>query len=401
LELVVEALSGDTDEFRRLWIAVRNAADQAVTTAAGNSVGYVSREVDFAGGVPSEAATDVDDLRSGVPKTPWTGDALRVRLLTAEPILAKRVVGQSNAIRRVIDVLIRSVVIDEVGFRGHKRPRLVLFFAGPVGVGKLELAKALAVLLFGGEDSYVRFRMGEFSAAHSEDRLFGAPLGSVGYETGGELANCIRRQPFRVVVFDEIEKAHPRILDRLLLAIEDGELVDHDGPVSVADSVMIFTTSLGVTARDPITGQQIVVVTSENTYAEIEDRSREVIASYFRDELGRYELFYQLENGLVIFDFIRSDAAAESINRIIENYSKIIQDKLGLTLELSEGATKYLYELVGHDLNRGGRAIALTIERVLLNPLARDLIEHPRNPGQRLRVLGIREVDRGWQLEIE
>ena len=145
-------------------------------------------------------------------------------------ILSERVLGQDRAIRRVLDILIRSTMgLTGAHASGHAgRPRGVAFFAGPTGVGKTELAKAMAELIFGDERACIRFDMSEFSAEHSDARLIGAPPGYTGYDAGGELTNAVRRRPFSLILFDEIDKAHGKILDKFLQILEDGRLTDSD-----------------------------------------------------------------------------------------------------------------------------------------------------------------------------
>src|SRR5688572_3965233 len=178
------------------------------------------------------ASRDVDDAvqsyKVGVTENPWKKNYLRERIANALPFIEDRVRGQHAAVTKTIDILMRSVM----GLTGAQarssgnRPRGVLFFAGPTGVGKTELAKTLTQLIFGDERAYIRFDMSEFAEEHTGARLLGAPPGYIGYDAGGELTNAMRERPFAVVLFDEIEKAHPRILDKFLQILEDGRLTD-------------------------------------------------------------------------------------------------------------------------------------------------------------------------------
>ncbi|MFT4251049.1 MAG: AAA family ATPase [Caulobacter sp.] len=175
-----------------------------------------------------------DALRSykvGDPQDPWRGQGLRDRLRDAPETIRGEVKGQEVAINQALDILVRAAL----GLSGAQaassggRPRGVLFFAGPTGVGKTQLAKAISSVVFGAQDAFVRFDMSEFSAEHADARLIGAPPGYIGYDAGGELVNAVRQQPFRVLLFDEIEKANPRILDKFLQVLEDGRLTDGRG----------------------------------------------------------------------------------------------------------------------------------------------------------------------------
>ena len=161
--------------------------------------------------------------------------------------------GQRPAVTKTIDILMRSVM----GLTGAQarasgnRPRGVLFFAGPTGVGKTELAKTLTQLIFGDERAYIRFDMSEFAEEHTGARLLGAPPGYIGYDAGGELTNAVREKPFSVVLFDEIEKAHPRILDKFLQILEDGRLTDGRGETAYfSEAILVFTSNLGITVED-------------------------------------------------------------------------------------------------------------------------------------------------------
>ena len=157
----------------------------------------------------------------GVTDDPWR-KLDREKLRGAEDFVRDRVKGQQHAVTHMLDIVKRAVT--GIGGRRGGRPRGVLFFAGPTGVGKTELAKTLTQLIFGDERAYIRFDMSEFAAEHADQRLLGAPPGYIGYDAGGELTNAVREKPFSVVLFDEIEKAHPRILDKFLQILEDGRL---------------------------------------------------------------------------------------------------------------------------------------------------------------------------------
>jgi ATP-dependent Clp protease ATP-binding subunit ClpA len=149
-----------------------------------------------------------------------------------------------------------------------------LFLAGPTGVGKTELAKTLTSLLFGDESAYIRFDMSEFSAEHSDQRLIGAPPGYVGYDVGGELTNAIREKPFSVVLFDEIEKAHPRILDKFLQILDDGVLSSGRGErVYFSDAFLVFTSNLGIYRLDPH-GERVPNVAAEDAFSTVESKVR-------------------------------------------------------------------------------------------------------------------------------
>ena len=205
------------------------------------------------------------------------------------------------AIRKAFDILVRSAtgLTAAHAQSSATRPRGVLFFAGPTGVGKTELAKALTRLLFDDERFYIRFDMSEFSAEHAADRLIGAPPGYVGHDSGGELTNAARQRPFSLILFDEIEKAHPRILDKFLQLLDDGRLTDGQGEtVYFTESVIVFTSNLGVYSdteeSDGMGGMVRVrrptVDRATVSYAEMAARIEAAIRQFFVLDLGRPEL---------------------------------------------------------------------------------------------------------------
>jgi hypothetical protein len=321
-------------------------------------------------------------FKIGQVENPWRKDYLRDKIRFGAREIEDRVKGQHQAVVKTMDILLRSVM----GLTGAQvratggRPRGVLFFAGPTGVGKTELAKSLTGVLFGDERSYVRFDMSEFSEEHAAARLLGAPPGYVGYEAGGELTNALRRRPFSVVLFDEIEKCHPRLLDKFLQILEDGRLTDGQGnTVYFSECVIIFTSNLGVVI-DGEDGLRQQNVSSTDPYEVVEERIRKAIEEHFKFRLGRPELLNRIGDNIVVFNFISRAVGEEILGGMLRNVARRIKTEHDLDLEFSESARAFLSERCLSDLTNGGRGIGNRLESVLINPIARALFDRSGRP---------------------
>ena len=320
---------------------------------------------------------DVIDLyKYGIKENPWRdldADSLR----TAGEDFTRRVKGQDFALTKTLDVVKRAVT-GMSGLQGssHTRPKGVLFFAGPTGTGKTETAKTLAERLFGDERCCIRFDMSEFSQSHSDQKLLGAPPGYVGYEAGGQLTNAVRSNPFSILLFDEIEKAHPSILDKFLQILEDGRMTDGQGnTVYFSECVIIFTSNLGIYTRTP-DGGRVQNVTAEMPYSEVQQRVRSAIEDYFKLELGRPEILNRIGENIVIFDFIRPEAARQILRSQVDRIlSRLSADKQ-INVTLSESAYSVLLEKALGNLSNGGRGIGNIVENLLINPLSRYLFDN-------------------------
>jgi len=301
------------------------------------------------------------------------------RIRDGAEIIKRRVKGQDHAAVHMLDIIKRAATGVGASKRGS-RPRGIAFLAGPTGVGKTELAKTVTELLFGDESAYIRFDMSEFSAEHSDQRLIGAPPGYVGYDVGGELTNAVRERPFSVVLFDEIEKAHPRILDKFLQILDDGVLTSGRGDrVYFSEALIIFTSNLGIYSNSA-DGGRVAVVSPEQPFDVVKERVRTEIENHFKLVLNRPEILNRFGENIIVFDFIRPDVALEIFDAMVEAMLRDTRS-VGYEVQLTDKVRDKLRSLCIADLTNGGRGIRNKLEAHLINPLARALFDlRPTGP---------------------
>ena len=337
----------------------------------------------------------------GVTEDPWR-QIDRVKLQNAEALIRRRVKGQTHAVTHLLDTIKRAVSGLAVREGGGGRPRGVAFLAGPTGVGKTELAKTVAELLFGDEAACIRFDMSEFSAEHSDQRLIGAPPGYVGYDVGGELTNAIRQRPFSVVLFDEIEKAHPRILDKFLQVLDDGVLTSGRGErVYFSEALLIFTSNLGIYRADPATGERTAHVLPAEPFADVERKVRGEIARHFKETLGRPEILNRIGENIIVFDFIREPLAREIYASLLQALLERVREAREITVRLMPEAEEALRRACLADISNGGRGIRNQLEAHFVNPLARVLFDAWPPAGSTLEITDLKRgavTELGWQL---
>lgn len=334
------------------YIPDRHLPDKAISLldlAGSRAARNGSEEVD-----PSLIAELVSE-RTGLPvERLLVSD--RDRLLKLEDHLRRRIVGHRAAIERVAEVVRRHAA----GF-GSDRPQGVFLFLGPTGVGKTELAKALAETLYGRSDDLIRFDLGEFSEPHSVARLIGAPPGYVGFEQGGQLTDAIRRRPGRVVLFDEVEKAHPEVLQVLLTILDEGRLTDSKGHgVSFSESIIILTSNLGSEAK-PRMG-------FSGSHPDDEPVLREAAKMMPPELWGRIQ-------DKVVFSPLTDEQLFEITRQIARDSSARLLAERGIRFELDAKAVRFLLEHGGHDLRLGARPLRSVFARHVEAPIARRILE--------------------------
>lgn len=344
----------------------------------------------------TEVAEAVRRYKLGVTEDPWRRID-KDKIQEAEQLIRRRVKGQEPAIVKSLDI-IRRAIVGLAGTQSERvsgKPKGVLFFAGPTGVGKTELAKAITEALFGDQSAYIRFDMSEFNHEHSDQRLIGAPPGYTGFEMGGELTAAIRERPFSVVLFDEIEKAHGRILDKFLQILDDGQLTSGKGErVYFSDAVIVFKSNLGMGAAQ-----------AGDDYETLQHKVRSGVTAYFKEKLNRPELLNRIGDNIVVFDFIRPEVAIDILGKMVENILARLRETQQIYLTLSgypaerPGAAPaagsplaFLIEHCTGDLSNGGRGIGNMLESYLVNPLSRAIWDANLRAGDSARIERIRLV---------
>lgn len=320
--------------------------------------------------------------RFGDQRSPWE-ELDEAKLHRVREVLRGRVLGQDRAVEDVATMIVRAW-LGLAGLQHSARrvkPKGTLFFVGPTGVGKTELAKACAEFLFGDEAACIRFDMSEYNHEHSDQRLVGAPPGYVGFEDGGQLTNAVRARPFSVLLFDEIEKAHGRVLDKFLQILEDGRLTDGRGETAwFSETVIIFTSNIGA-AGAPAGGDP----------AAYETHFRDRVEEHFVRGLGRPELLNRLGDNIVVFQPVADQALRRDIlRRKLAPLGAHLRERWGVELRLPDDV---LDHLVGQSrTEHGGRGLLNAVERALMNPLARFLFEH-HHQLRRGRVVTVERAD--------
>jgi ATP-dependent Clp protease ATP-binding subunit ClpC len=310
---------------------------------------------------------------TGVPATNIVQEEAE-RLLNLEAVLHERVVGQEQAVKAVAEAIRRA----RAGIKDPKRPVGSFIFLGPTGVGKTELARTLAEFLFGGEDAMIRVDMSEFQERHTVSRLVGAPPGYVGYEEAGQLTEQVRRRPYSVVLFDEIEKAHPDVFNTLLQILDDGRLTDAQGrTVNFENTVIIMTSNVG--SQHLVSDRQFGFTAKEGVdFRETERRAREALERAFRPE------FLNRVDEIIVFQPLSKEDVLEIVDIMLRRLNKHLESQR-VAIEVTPEAKEFLAE-EGYDPKFGARPLARAIRRHIENPLSSRIIGGEFGPGDTVLV---------------
>lgn len=348
-----------------------------------------------------EFSKAINLFRYGVTSgNPW--DKMdRDTVSKVEMELSSNIIGQKAALNHTMDVIKRIVTgMSNLNSGNTNRPRGIMFFAGPTGTGKTETAKQLAKHLFMSQDALVTFDMSEYTSENSDQRLMGAPPGYVGYEAGGQLTNAVTKNPFSIFLFDEIEKATPRIMDKFLQILGEGRLTDGQGKtVYFSESIIIFTSNLGVFVPDPTdpTGKKKKpAFKTTDSYETIRSKVKSAIEEYFKNSLGRPELLNRIGDNIVVFNFIEDENVRKILDLKIKRIIEALQKTKNITLTIKESVLIHLVELCKETcMDKGGRGIENVIESALVNPVARYIYDNCIEGGS-VTVCAIQTDDSGY-----
>ncbi len=360
----------DAQDFE-LAASLRDEEKKLIVAKTEREKQWKAGDMDVVAEVDEELIAEVLAAATGIPIVKLS-EAESTRLLKMEDELHKRVIGQDEAIK----ALSRAIRRTRAGLKDPKRPGGSFIFAGPSGVGKTWLSKTLAEFLFGDEDALIQLDMSEFSEKHTISRLFGSPPGYVGYEEGGQLTEKVRRKPFSVVLFDEVEKAHPDIFNSLLQILEEGRLTDSQGRViDFKNTVIIMTTNLGT--RDIAKGLNLGFQQAGDvagSYDRMKSRVTEELKQHFRPE------FLNRVDEIIVFPPLTQDEIVSMVDFMISAVELRLRDR-DMGLELTQAAKELLAKR-GFDPVLGARPLRRTVQRDLEDNLAEKMLYGEIGAGQ-------------------
>lgn len=323
--------------------------------------------------VDEDVIADVLSVWTGIPVTKLTEEETN-KLLSMEDALHKRVIGQDDSIGALSQAIRRT----RAGLKDPTRPSGSFIFLGPSGVGKTELAKTLSEFLFGDEDSLITLDMSEYQERHTVSRLFGAPPGYIGHDEGGQLTEAVRRKPFSVVLFDEIEKAHPDLFNTLLQILEDGRLTDSQGhTVDFRNTVIIMTSNLGTELlRKANIGFSLE--SSSVTYERMKGKVHEALKTHFRPE------FLNRIDEIIVFKELEKEEVVRIVDLMIQRLVTQMENQ-GMRLSLSQATKEFLAD-EGYDPTYGARPLRRSIQKLIEDPLSEKLLNKEFSAGDSILV---------------
>jgi len=343
--------------------SLRDKEKNLIAEKAEREKNWKAGDLDVVAEVDEELIAEVLSTATGIPVFKLT-EAETARLLKMEDELHRRVIGQDQAIKALSQAIRRT----RAGLKDPKRPGGSFIFAGPSGVGKTELSRTLAQFLFGDSDALIQLDMSEYSEKHTASRLFGAPPGYVGYDEGGQLTEKVRRRPFSVVLFDEIEKAHPDIFNSLLQVLEDGRLTDAQGRVvDFKNTIIIMTTNLGT--RDISKSLSLGfanVADAQGSYERMKAKVGDELKSHFRPE------FLNRIDDIVVFHQLTENEIIKIVDLMVAQLDERLKAK-DMGIELTTAA-KSLLAKRGYDPVLGARPLRRTIQRELEDVLSEKML---------------------------
>jgi len=352
----------DSQDFEKA-AALRDDERKLVEEKEAKEKEWKAGDVDLAAVLDEELVAEVLAASTGIPVFKLTEEESS-RLLRMEDELHKRVIGNDDAIKALSQAIRRT----RAGLKDPRRPGGSFIFAGPTGVGKTELAKSLAEFLFGDEDALITLDMSEYAEKHTVSRLFGSPPGYVGYEEGGQLTEKVRRKPFSVVLFDEVEKAHADIFNSLLQILEDGRLTDSQGRVvDFKNTVIIMTTNLGT--RDIAKGVSLGFAAGNDqrsNYDRMKAKVGEELKQHFRPE------FLNRVDDTIVFPQLSQAEIVEIVDLMVAKLDERLKDQ-DMAIELTQGA-KDLLAKRGYDPALGARPLRRTIQREIEDQLSEKIL---------------------------
>ena len=347
----------------------------------------------------------ISSFRVGDMTNPWDDEQRIKEMLNIKETVSKKIQGQDHALQTAQDILTRATIgLDRA--ENPNAPRVILFLAGPTGTGKTEICKQIAESIFGSEDRIVRFDMSEYGQEESDQKLFGAPPGYVGYEEGGKLTNAIKKEPFSLVLFDEIEKAHNSILDKFLQILGDGRLTDGKGEtVRFTDCIIAITSNAGVLAFKDMDQQDIDELMNgdvkpegtmdmkrvaelekeglnpDEIYEKVKEHLRYNVKSYFHCKLKRPELYGRIEDSIVYYNYIGKEAVGKIVKKKIEDVIKAAKEEMNIaevicTEQVENAIIKHCQDCKIRSL--GARGILKTTGKLFTGSLSNILSDYVR-----------------------